>query len=451
MKLFLIPLGVLSLFLANSTRSALFASASADGGRSAPFVVALAGAAAAAASDAWIGVRVAPAPEPLAAHLDRAGLMIANVVSESPADRAGLERYDVLVSVDEREIRNLEDLTAAIVEAGASRDIEMVVLRGGRQQTLRVRPEPRPQTDSYEFKFEEPAADATDSFERYFGHRLTRDALGNWMLEPLGRLNELPEDVQNRLHDIGGPAWEQWLDQWKDFNAEPFRLHLFNDPDDAARWFFKFDDFAAEDEHLEFRIRTRTDAGELLIERSEDGRITVERTDPAGEKSAATYDNVEDLAREDADAHRLLRRHSLAPGRPMILTPPNVPDLPALQQDFQKRIQEQLERARQLQKRAADQARDAMSGAKSAWSQSWSSSQWGLGGDSEESRSISVDENGVTIKITRDGKSEEFHFDSIDGLRQARPDLYDEFKPWLDGSPAGSWLEDGAMMAVATA
>ena len=61
-----------------------------------------------------IGVRCTPIPAPLAAHLERDGLMIANISEGSPADEAGLKRYDVVVSFGGRGIVEMDDLLEAI-------------------------------------------------------------------------------------------------------------------------------------------------------------------------------------------------------------------------------------------------------------------------------------------------------------------------------------------------
>ena len=50
----------------------------------------------------WIGIRIAPVSSELASHLklkEGAGLMISNIVKGSPADKAGLGRYDVMLKV----------------------------------------------------------------------------------------------------------------------------------------------------------------------------------------------------------------------------------------------------------------------------------------------------------------------------------------------------------------
>jgi len=52
---------------------------------------------------AWLGVRLGPIPEALAAHLkDARGAIVDDVVQGSPAEKAGLKRFDMIVAVGGR-------------------------------------------------------------------------------------------------------------------------------------------------------------------------------------------------------------------------------------------------------------------------------------------------------------------------------------------------------------
>lgn len=378
---------------------------------------------------AWLGVRVTPIPEPLAAHLDRSGLMVANVVVDSPADRAGLERYDVLVSLNGRDVTDLETLAAALNDVGAGNDGTLKIIRGGREQSLGVRPVARPDGEEPEFKYEEPAPESSDTFERYFGHRLFRDSHGNWMFEPLGRLRDLPDDVQKHLDDIGGPAWEKWIDKWKSMQLDPFRMHLYADPDDKDfRWFFKFDDSDDAQKQVDIRIECKSDDQTLVVDRAVDGRVTVQRTDSAGNTTSTTYESVEELAEKDPEAHKLLRRHALTPGHSMYMMTPSFDDLPKLQLEFQTKIRDLLEKSKDLERRAIEQSQRAVDRVRQHVRSHTATS---AGGGHSESTSITIDDGRIKIVITKDGDTKTYEFDNEQQLRESEPELYERFKELL--------------------
>lgn len=105
------------------------------------------------APEAWLGVHLAPVPPALEAHLalDGDGVMIQNVILDSPADRAGLDRYDVIIEADgeavsdgvegfTRHVRGLEPgdvLALTLFRAGRTRDVE-VTLGDAPDRTVRL-------------------------------------------------------------------------------------------------------------------------------------------------------------------------------------------------------------------------------------------------------------------------------------------------------------------------
>lgn len=69
------------------------------------------------------------------------GVIVISVVSGGPAERAGMQMYDVILNFDGKTIENFDDLTAAIQEAGIGKTVELEVLRGyqeGDPQTVNL-------------------------------------------------------------------------------------------------------------------------------------------------------------------------------------------------------------------------------------------------------------------------------------------------------------------------
>ncbi len=83
---------------------------------------------------AWLGIAgsQAPLPPALAAKVDRrSGLRVAQVVEGSPADRAGLRRGDVVLSVDGAPIVTSTAVQKLMVEDAIGRRLEITVWRNG--------------------------------------------------------------------------------------------------------------------------------------------------------------------------------------------------------------------------------------------------------------------------------------------------------------------------------
>jgi len=99
-------------------------------------------------SEYWIGIECAMVPGALAAQLDLDadhGLLVADVVSGSPAAAAGLEKHDVLLEVDETPLADLDRLHESVEQAGKDGDaLKLGLLRKGQPLTIEVKPQSRP-------------------------------------------------------------------------------------------------------------------------------------------------------------------------------------------------------------------------------------------------------------------------------------------------------------------
>jgi len=98
----------------------------------------------------WIGLLGGPIPPEhvLRAQLDlpaNDGLLVANVVPNSPAAKAGLKQYDVLVKANNKELHEMKDLVDLVLSEGAKKgQITLDVLRRGKHETIALKPEERP-------------------------------------------------------------------------------------------------------------------------------------------------------------------------------------------------------------------------------------------------------------------------------------------------------------------
>jgi membrane-associated protease RseP (regulator of RpoE activity) len=72
--------------------------------------------------------------------LDSPGVLIAAVLADSPAERAGLRAGDVLVALDGRWTASVADVFHAAAAAEPGRETTVVISRDGKEQPLTIRP-----------------------------------------------------------------------------------------------------------------------------------------------------------------------------------------------------------------------------------------------------------------------------------------------------------------------
>jgi len=86
----------------------------------------------------WIGVLMRAPKAANPRDVLRAGVVVRTVVPGSPAARAGLRTGDVLVRSRGRELRNVYDWEAELLELRVGETVPLVLRRGGREQTVQV-------------------------------------------------------------------------------------------------------------------------------------------------------------------------------------------------------------------------------------------------------------------------------------------------------------------------
>ena len=113
---------------------------------------------AAAPSKYWIGATVEPTPELLVAQLpinEGEGILLQYVVPESPAAKAGLQRFDVVVKIDGESIADASDV-AKIVDKTGDKTVKVEFFRKGKLTETKLTPAERPQNDVRLFPFGAP-------------------------------------------------------------------------------------------------------------------------------------------------------------------------------------------------------------------------------------------------------------------------------------------------------
>ncbi|MBA4017067.1 MAG: hypothetical protein C0483_07845 [Pirellula sp.] len=164
----------------------------------------------------WIGAMCVPADAALRAQLnlkDHEGLVVANILPESPAAKAGLQQFDVVTAIDGESLDGLHELMQA-VHNGGEKELKLDVIRGGKRQTIAVKPAPRPDADRVFFRVPRGA-----------GEKEPVD-LGPTK-DHLERMQKHLDELRDRLPEAEVKRMEEWLEKTRRGENEPFRMQVF--------------------------------------------------------------------------------------------------------------------------------------------------------------------------------------------------------------------------------
>jgi serine protease Do len=92
-------------------------------------------------NEGWIGVYVQDIDRELQRYLDlddRAGVLVNDVVSDGPAEKAGLRNEDVIVKFDGKRVRDSDDLIRAVQRTRPDEKIEVEITRDKQRKTLEL-------------------------------------------------------------------------------------------------------------------------------------------------------------------------------------------------------------------------------------------------------------------------------------------------------------------------
>jgi len=233
----------------------------------------------------WLGVSFTTVPKALAAHLDsgESGMMIQNVAKDSPADKAGLELYDVITAIDGKAIdQDISKLTREIAGRSAGDKLRLTIRRKAAAREVAVTLDRRPQ-GPVEYKYPWTAEGPVVS--RTFVHPgmvLQREGNAWKMLERAdlpeelkGMLKDLPRDLPKIAIASGGPV------------ATSVSILVTTDED-----------------------------GNMVQIQQTNGEITVTRTgkDEAGKSTTTTttYKSADELREKDKDAYDLYKKSGVS-------------------------------------------------------------------------------------------------------------------------------------------
>ncbi|NLC71528.1 MAG: DegQ family serine endoprotease [Desulfuromonadaceae bacterium] len=89
----------------------------------------------------WLGVTVQDVSSDLAKSFgleEAQGALVSEVVKDSPADKAGIQRGDIILSFNGNEINILNDLPRLVADRTVGEKVEIVLFRDGRKKTVQT-------------------------------------------------------------------------------------------------------------------------------------------------------------------------------------------------------------------------------------------------------------------------------------------------------------------------
>ena len=168
----------------------------------------------------FLGIATSPLPPVLSAQLglpDGFGLVVDEVVPDSPADKAGVKRFDVLRQFNDQNLVDPSQLATLVRAQARDAEVSLTLLRKGQEQKVTVKIAERPMPVGLHFpapvgeirehieRLKEDAGDQTRRLReqmREFQDRLKQyeERLEKWQARPEGDLPKPPEPQPPREH-----------------------------------------------------------------------------------------------------------------------------------------------------------------------------------------------------------------------------------------------------------
>jgi serine protease Do len=89
----------------------------------------------------WLGVRIQPVTDEVADSLglDSAkGALVAGVIKGGPVDNGSIKAGDVILKFDGKSVNEMRDLPRVVAESPVGKEVDVVILRDGKEQTVKV-------------------------------------------------------------------------------------------------------------------------------------------------------------------------------------------------------------------------------------------------------------------------------------------------------------------------
>ncbi len=90
----------------------------------------------------WLGVRIQPVTDDVADSLGLSsakGALVAGVIKGGPVDDGSIKAGDVILKFDGKAVNEMRDLPRVVAESPVGKEVDVVVLRDGKEQTVKVK------------------------------------------------------------------------------------------------------------------------------------------------------------------------------------------------------------------------------------------------------------------------------------------------------------------------
>ncbi len=352
------------------------------------------------AAGGWLGVRISPVPAAVASQLglkDK-GVMIRNLIKGSPADKAGLERYDVIVAVGQDEkFESVEKFISRIKALKPGAKVRLTVLRKGKERPVTAVLAKGPPAGEVEYLYEDDADELwQDEFKLHRG-MLRKGPLG-WIFQgPGGGKIELPQELL------------------KEFPKHPWpdvQIHVGTKGGGKTS----------------FKISRTVNGRTVEVESTDDGGIVVRKSDKDKKAVARKYKDADELRKKDAEAYELYKgMHVSKPGtsaRTRVFQPKPLIRHGKDATDAMREQLRQLDAELEAQlKQLADRARAEAGAARRKIARAI---------EPEPRHQFEVDENGrITVQVRQGDSAVKLTFKDEAEMKGKAPKLYKAYEKLL--------------------
>lgn len=90
----------------------------------------------------WLGVGIQDISKEVAEYYgikSKKGVLVTEVFPDDPADIAGIEPKDIILSINEKEVETAREITSMIADIGVGETVKIKVLRNGKTRTFKVK------------------------------------------------------------------------------------------------------------------------------------------------------------------------------------------------------------------------------------------------------------------------------------------------------------------------
>ncbi len=357
----------------------------------------------------WLGIRLSPVPAVLRRHLDiEGGLMVANLLKDSPADKAGLDRYDLIVAVDGQAVEGEPGPFARTIQAKKPGDpVRLTIYHRGRKKDVEAMLGAAP-TGELAMKYADD--DLAPEWMDQFNLRTRMMRLG-----PDGKMVEVaPQEMMPHIREMlrGAGIPGGGSDMSISIAGDNARVHI-----------------------------SRNDDGKRIdIQQDEQGKITVTRSATGSDAQATktkTYESLEALAKADPEAAKLLKEMR-SNVKVRVRGPVDI-EADELKVEIEKKVHDLQEQAERQAREAQDKARDISDQmhrrfhfqAPRVWVHGFGREGEGFGWNAA-GREFKLDPDGkVEVIIRKGGDQVVMTFKNREEFKRKEPKLYEQFQKTL--------------------